>query len=162
MKHLPRMSGIYRSATEMALTILFCVLAHAQTFTGNISGTVSDSSGAVVPGASIAATNVQTGVRTSATSNSVGVNTIRFLPTGQYKVSVQANGFQTMSFPVFTLEVDQTVRLDAQLKVGDATETVEILSSLAPILNTTDSSLAFLYLRMRFLHCRSMDATSRA
>jgi hypothetical protein len=141
MKTSPRFSAIYHMAVGIAFAVMCCVSAMAQTFTGNISGTVSDSTGAVLPGASVVAANVQTGVKTAVTTNADGVYTIRFLPIGRYEVSVQAGGFQTTTFPVFTLEVDQTVRLDTQLKIGDATEKVEVSSSVAPILNTTDGSL---------------------
>lgn len=115
--------------------------AFSQTVTGNITGLVTDATGAVVPGATVAASNTATGVQTPATTNSAGVYTIRFLPIGQYTVSVSASGFATAQYPAFSLEVDQTAKIDVRLKVGSETQTTTVQGELAPILNTNDAAL---------------------
>lgn len=112
----------------------------AQTVTGSITGEVTDPSGAVVPNAKITAENVDTGVKTQATTNAAGVYSIRFLPIGHYKVVVAAEGFSSETVPPFTLEINQTVKLNEALSVG-ATSVIEVDSSSAPILNTTDGTL---------------------
>src|SRR5260221_11343041 len=91
-------------------TISLCGLAWGQTITGNISGIVTDPSGSVVPGAQVTATNVATRVSTTATTNKDGIYSVRFLPVGQYTVSVQASGFSTSITPPITLEVAQVAK----------------------------------------------------
>ena len=121
------------------LTIPFSL--SAQTVTGSVSGTVTDSTGAVVPNAQIIVHNTATGVDSQATTNSAGIYSIRFLPIGRYEVTVQAQGFTTQKLPAFALEVDQTVKFDAHLQAGGATTTVNVQGDVAPILNTNDASL---------------------
>lgn len=116
--------------------------AHAQTVTGSITGTVTDPSGAVIPGAHVIAKNVDTSVQSETNTNSDGAYTIRFLPIGNYTVTVQANGFGAQTFPSFALEVDQTAKFNAKLTVGSATANVEVKGEVAPILDTTDATLA--------------------
>ncbi len=113
----------------------------AQTVTGSVGGTVTDSTGAVVPNAQVTAHNVATGVDAQATTNGAGIYSIRFLPIGQYEVTVQAPGFSTAKLPAFALEVDQTAKFDAHLQTGGATTTVDVQGDVAPILNTNDASL---------------------
>jgi hypothetical protein len=121
------------------LTIPFSL--SAQTVTGSVGGTVTDSTGAVVPNAQVTAHNTATGVDTQATTNGAGIYSIRFLPIGVYEVTVQAAGFATAKLPSFALEVDQTVKFDAHLKTGGATTTVDVQGDVAPILNTNDPTL---------------------
>jgi hypothetical protein len=115
-------------------------MALAQTVTGSITGQVADPSGALVSGATVIAENVATGVKTTATTNAAGVYTIRFLPIGTYKLTVQAKGFSSANIPPFSLEIDQTAKVDVALKIG-STETVVVQGEAHPILDTTDSTL---------------------
>ena len=114
----------------------------AQTVTGSVNGTVTDTSGAVIPAAQVTVHNVATGVETPTTTNGAGVYSIRFLPIGQYQVTVQASGFTTQKFPPFALEVNQTAKIDVHMQTGGSTTTVEVQGSLAPILNTNDGTLS--------------------
>ena len=114
--------------------------AAAQTVTGSITGQVIDPSGAVVVGAKVTAENVATAVKTSAVTNSAGVYTIRFLPIGTYNVTVEDTGFAPEVIGPFALEIDQTAKIDAALKIGAST-TVAVRETFHPILNTTDSTL---------------------
>jgi hypothetical protein len=137
------LSKIRLSALLCCLATAICLssgLALAQTVTGSVTGEVTDSTGAVIPKASIVAVNVDTGVETTTTSNASGAYTIRFLPIGKYKVTVDAPGFSKQTFSVFSLEIDQSVKLNAHLAVGAATS-VEVNASEAAILNTTDATL---------------------
>jgi hypothetical protein len=131
---------------ECCYSLVFLMLltvgaAHAQTVTGSVTGQVTDASGALVPKATVVAEAVDTGVKTNATTNDSGTYTIRFLPIGRYKVTVSAAGFAPQTFSTFQLEIDQTVKLNAALNAGSASTTVEVDSSAAAILNTTDATL---------------------
>src|SRR5450631_4140474 len=124
-----------------ALAVLLCTsLAIAQTVTGSITGEVTDPSGALVPNAKVTAENTATSVKTEGQTNESGVYTIRFLPIGTYKVTIEAAGFTSETVPPFPLEINQTAKINVGLKVG-ATSTVLVQETSDPTLNTTDSSL---------------------
>ncbi len=132
---------VFRSIAIASLAFLLCAAcAWAQTVTGAITGEVTDPSGALVPGAKVVAENVATGVKTTAQTNGAGVYTIRFLPIGTYKVTIQADGFATEETSPFALEIGQTAKANVTLKVG-ATTTVMVQEDFHPILNTTDATL---------------------
>lgn len=123
-------------------TVLLCLSpASAQTVTGAITGVVTDASGAVVVGAHVTALNIGTGVKTEAETNNSGSYAIRFLPIGPYTVSVAAPGFSTQTVPQFSLEINQTAKINASLTVGASDTKVEVEGNVAPILNTNDASL---------------------
>ena len=114
--------------------------ALGQTVTGAITGQVTDPSGAVIVGANVTAVNVGTSVKTVTQTNASGAYTIRFLPIGTYTVTVEATGFTTQQVSPFALEIDQTAKINASLKIG-VSSTVEVEADIHPILDTTDSSL---------------------
>jgi len=125
-----------------ALAALLCIpAALAQTVTGSITGAVTDTSGAVIAGATVTARNVATGVDTPVTTNASGSYNIQFLPIGQYEVTVQANGFSTQKIPAFSLEIDQKAKFNVRLSAGSVAQTVQV-SAAAPILNTDDDTLS--------------------
>jgi hypothetical protein len=113
----------------------------AQTVTGAIRGTITDSSGAIVPGASAVATNTATGVTTTARTNQAGEFSIRFLQIGQYTLAIEAEGFDRATYGPFALEIDQTAKIDIALKVGSTKTSVEVTDQLQPILNTESATL---------------------
>ncbi len=124
------------------LVVLACTLtATAQTVTGSVRGTVTDSSGAIVAGASVTATNSATGVQTKDTTNQAGEYSIRFLQIGRYTITVEANGFNKANYGPFPLEIDQTAKVDIALKVGAASTSVEVSDQYQPILNTESATL---------------------
>lgn len=122
------------------VSILCLAPAAGQTVTASITGTVTDPSGAVVPGAQVVAENVATGVKTSAQTNSDGVYTLRFLPIGTYTVTIDAKGFATHKVGAFPLEIDQTAKVNARLTISEST-TVSVTEEVHPILDTTDATL---------------------
>jgi hypothetical protein len=87
----------------------------AQTITGSVNGTVTDPSGAILPKAKVTATNVDTGVTTTATTNSDGIYNIQFLQIGRYKVAIESPGFAVSTFGPFVLETGQNAKIDAKL-----------------------------------------------
>lgn len=126
----------------MLIAIMFTSALFGQTITGNIGGTVTDTSGAVVTAAKVTATNVDTGVAVNTLTNKEGVYSIRFLQIGRYKVTVEALGFSTQVYGPFTLEVQQTAQFNAKLQVGAQAAHVEVTDTLMPLLNTEDSTIA--------------------
>jgi len=127
------------------LILLLCligvaVVASAQVDTGILLGTVRDSSGAVLAGATATATNVDTGIKTAAKTDSEGNYVITPLKIGRYSVSVEANGFQTGRRDNIVLDVQQSIRLDFSLKVGSVSQIAEVTGE-APLLETESASL---------------------
>lgn len=128
------------------LTILLCLCcpvlkSRAQTVTGAIRGTVTDPSGAIVSGAIVTATNTASAVATETKTNGAGEYSINFLQIGQYKITVTAPGFASASFGPFSLEIDQTAKVDIALRVGTTTATVDVSGLMQPILNTESPTL---------------------
>ncbi len=130
-----------RYLTGICLAGLFCLSsAFGQTVTGSITGEVTDPSGAVVVGATVTAENTATSVKTTAQTNSVGVYSIRFLPVGTYKLSIDATGFIPTSVPGFAIEINQTAKINVTMTIGAST-TVVVQEQIHPILDTTDSTV---------------------
>ena len=114
--------------------------AYAQAGTAALAGTVKDAQGAVVPGATVTATNPATGTTRTGVSSERGVFNFLGLPPGTYTVKVELTGFKTYIRESVPLRVDSTTQLDAVLPVGALAETVTVIEA-TPIINTTDASL---------------------
>jgi len=104
---------------------------------GEIKGTVTDNSGAVVPGVKVTITNVQTGVSTVATTNAAGIYDAPSVPIGDYKITFAKEGFRQLVRDGVTLQL-RTIAVDASLQVGAATEQV-IVTAEAALLETETS-----------------------
>jgi hypothetical protein len=107
---------------------------------GAIQGTVKDSTGAIIPGATVTAKNVGTGVETTRTSSSDGLYNVGPLIPGNYVVTVTANGFATFKQENVTIDAMNTLGLNVTLKTGSINETVTV-SDAPPQLDTTNSTL---------------------
>ncbi|MBS1788638.1 MAG: TonB-dependent receptor [Acidobacteria bacterium] len=106
-----------------------CVSAiYAQSFTGSINGIVTDPAGAALANASITLTASATGQTRATSTNNQGEYTFPSLSPGQYKIRITANGFTVREITA-QLAVSQSLRADAQLSVGEATETVNVSAS---------------------------------
>ena len=116
----------------------FTVPGFAQSERGTISGTIHDSSGAIVPGASIKITNTDTNVTLDTASNSRGEFTAPSLPPSTYTIRVEKPGFRPSEETGLTLVAGGNVQADATLQVGAATQAVEV-SATAVQLSTEDS-----------------------
>ncbi|MBI4164818.1 MAG: TonB-dependent receptor [Acidobacteria bacterium] len=138
MKKMSFLVGIQATFMLMLLA-LYCSTAAAQT-TGTILGQVTDPSGAAVPNAALEAENVGTGLMRSGVTDSLGSYVIPALPLGAYKVSVKASGFKTFVQTGITLQLNQNARVDAQLQLGTATETVEVTGEAVKV-DTASSTL---------------------
>ena len=130
-----------KSILLFALVVLCVALPSlAQVSTAELSGTVDDPSGAVVSHAKIAVVNVDTGFSREALSDVAGTYVMTLLPPGNYNLSVEAQGFRRLLRSGITLEVNQRVRIDLTLQVGQVNETVEVAAT-APLLESQSSSL---------------------
>lgn len=107
----------------------------SQEVTASITGTVSDPSGAAVPGATVTATSQERGLGYSAVTNETGLYRIPQLPVGTYTLKVEKSGFALASYPAFVLTLNQVARIDVAMKVGQASETVEVTGA-APVMET--------------------------
>jgi carboxypeptidase family protein/TonB-dependent receptor-like protein len=112
----------------------------AQTFRGGIQGTVSDSSGAVVSGADISATNPATGFTRTTKTDTTGNYFISELPIGTYEVTVKAKGFRTATVKAVPVEVLTSRQVNVQLSLGDVAETIEVTGQ-SPLITTTQDTL---------------------
>ena len=119
------------------------VLAHAQGVgaSGDISGTVTDPSGAVVPNATVTATEAEKGLKRTSLSDNRGEYHFTALPPASYEVSAQISGFQTAVYKGVIVNVGQTVVLDFHLKVSQTSEQVEVTSE-PPVVETEKSHQA--------------------
>src|SRR5215831_18635940 len=129
----------------LLLTALFLLPSSAwtQEVTASIVGTVVDPSGAAVSGATITAKDLDRGTVLTTSTNDAGAFNISSVPVGRYQVKVEAKGFQSVINQALTVSLNQTARLNIQLRVGQTTETVEV-SGEAPLLQTDTSLLGTL------------------
>ena len=114
-------------------------LAHAQSDTGRVVGTVTDATGGAIPGAVVTITNVENGNVLKATSSDTGEFNILAVPRGNYKASISAPGFQTQT-QSFTLDVTQIQTLLPKLSAGAVATTVEVTSDL-PLVDTSNATM---------------------
>jgi len=130
---------------KLSVAALLCLAslsnALAQTTNATLGGTVVDASGALIPGATIAATNIQTGIVTTVLSNEAGIYQFASLQTGIYKVSAELSGFQTQTYNDVTLGVSQQVRLNFTLQVGAVAQAVDVTMATDTLIATTSSSV---------------------
>src|ERR1035437_5158222 len=123
-----------RIAETLCVLALVCGVIHAQGTSSNIMGTVTDSSGASVPGAEIQIRDAATGAVRSATSGMEGLFQITNLPAGGYSVTVRATGFRTYAQQGLNLSAQETRHLGRlQLAVGSQVEEVSVTAVATPV-----------------------------
>ncbi len=132
-----RRGGFLARGTAAAIVAFAACPGYAQTSSG-IFGTITDSSGALVAGANVVATNVATGVKYNAVTNSDGLYRVEQLPPGSYTMEVTSTGFDTQELQSFQLLVDQRSQQNFTMVVGKSTESVSV--SAASLLIETDNS----------------------
>jgi hypothetical protein len=127
-----------RQASAVLVWLFLCVPCSAQTL-GTITGVVKDSSGAIIPGASVIAQNTSTNATREAQSNEAGAYSFPALPPGPYVVRVELQGFRTVTQGV-ELHVEQTVRVNFTLEIGTLAETTEV-TGVAPLITTENATV---------------------
>src|SRR5438874_5207832 len=128
-------------AAALLLLSLLSSGVSAQTTNATLGGTVSDASGALIPGVTVTATNTQTGIVTTVLTNETGAYQFPSLQTGAYKVTAELPGFQTQAYNDVTLGVSQQVRLNFTLQVGTQSQSVEVNVAADTLIATTSSSV---------------------
>jgi Carboxypeptidase regulatory-like domain len=126
------------NAVRLSLVLLLCSAMFSQTITASLHGRATDNSGAVLPHATVTATNTETGLSRSATTDSNGEYSVASLPAGNYKVEVKAGTFrsQTRTIP---LTVGESATLDFSLVPGQVEQQLTVTTE-APLVETTRSS----------------------
>jgi hypothetical protein len=129
-----------RLLTLLSAVFLLALTCAGQTSTSQISGTVRDSSGAVIPGATVTLTNEATGVVQKQSTTEAGVYAFPAIPVGTYLIRVEATGFKALNKPGNVAQVNTPLAVDLAMEVGSATESVEVAAS-AEVLQTTSATL---------------------
>ena len=130
-----------RLVTALLLSLLVSSYTFAQTTNATLGGTVSDGSGALIPGVTITATNTQTGIVNAVLSNESGAYQFASLQTGAYRVTAELPGFQTQTYNQVALGVSQQVRLNFTLQIGGVAQSVEVSVTADTLIATTSSSV---------------------
>ncbi len=139
------MAGAWRTKVRRAVlcvvvALLLPAVVAAQAVTGTILGVITDSTGAVMPGATVTLTNTGTGLVRAVTTDANGEYTAPSLPTGKYTVKAELSGFKTVTVPDVTLGVDQHFRLNLKLEIGAVEESVTVTGA-SPLIQTSTSEL---------------------
>ena len=131
-------SLIQRITLCVAAGAVFTGLSFAQTFNASLGGTVTDSSGAVIPNVAVTATGIDTGVENKTRTNTSGVYEFPSLQEGTYRVAAEIAGFKQFIYTKVTLDVGAQVRLNFALQVGAASTTMEVVAAAeSPLMATS-------------------------
>ena len=126
----------------LLLLLILPAAAWSQVTQGSIVGTVKDANGAVLPGASVTLTNIDTSILRHTTSNKTGDYVFDDVVPDHYTLSIEAAGFQKWTATRFTLDVRQTQRLDAQMTVGSVQQQVTVNSGALPAIETETPAIS--------------------
>ena len=124
----------------LSLILLSAGIAQGQAISGNLTGTVTDSSGAAVNGASVEAVNLGTGQKINTTTRGSGEYNFTNLPVGNYRITVTSANFRTTTLENVPVELNKSGTANVQLQVGTSATTVEV-SGVAPPVDTTTAQL---------------------
>ena len=124
---------------RIILLVIIAEQAYGQASAGRVSGVVSDSSGAVIPGAKITASNVETGIDQSVPSNAEGSYVLYPLPPGTYNVTAQAKGFRSERLERIQVDVAAILSYDFRLKVGEMSQQLDVSAESVPMLTQSAS-----------------------
>ena len=133
-------SAVARAFCLLALILGLAPSAVAQSVSGTILGTVTDSTGAIVAGAKVTIVNEGTGLTRVLTADSNGEYTAPSLPTGHYTITSEMTGFKTVALSNIEVGVDQRVRINIKHEVGAMTESVSVTAD-TPLIQTSSSEL---------------------
>src|ERR1700726_3775612 len=121
-----------------AMAFLLIPNARAQQTLGGITGTVTDSSGAVISGATVTLVGDQTKLNRTQTTSTTGSYSFVNLPIGNYTLSFTQQGFQSQTTPSILVQANRTATVNAELKVGNVSESITVEET--PLLNAVDTT----------------------
>src|SRR5437660_5951352 len=127
----------------LTLAVLLCAAnpVWGQDITAAITGTVMDPSGAALAGATVTAKETDRGTIWTAQTNDAGIYSLLRIPIGTYELKAEVKGFKTAVHPPFTLDLNQTARVDFKMAMGQVTETIEV-SSEVPLLQADGAAVS--------------------
>lgn len=141
--------SIQKSTLRVAARLLFLAIAvmclsprsEAQVITADLVGTVTDTGGAVIPGAKVTILNTDTQLRRSMDSTSTGDYVFTLLPPGTYTIRVEETGFKAFEAKGVKIAAGDRTRVDARLNAGATSETVTVTADTIPVLQTDSSTV---------------------
>ncbi|HEY4766901.1 MAG TPA: TonB-dependent receptor [Candidatus Sulfotelmatobacter sp.] len=133
-------SSALRTGFTFACIFFFAALAHAQ-YRTSIQGAVTDTSGAVVPGANLTLTNPATGEKQVRVSNDAGVYNFNALPAAPFRLEVEKDGFEKKVIDNLQLIPEQANAVNVQLTIGVASQTITVNAETTPLLQTETASI---------------------
>lgn len=131
----------FLSCFSLFILLIPCLAYGQSATTGMISGVVTDSSGAVLPGATVTLIQQATSVKQTATTGSDGRYVFAAVVPNDYELNVSAPGFETTVVSNVVVEVLKSYTVDASLKLGSVTQTVEVTEQATAELQTTSSNV---------------------
>ena len=124
----------------LLLSLLIAPTLQAQVVNATLTGTVKDSSGAVIASAKVVATNTATNLTHETVTDAQGNYRLPSLAPGQYKVQAELQGFKTSVISGITLQVAQQARVEIELQVGEVTQTLDVVGT-APVIDTESPTI---------------------
>ena len=147
-----------RQARQSTARVLLTRAALCQNIIARITGAILDGTGARIPSAKVKATNTGTQAVLEAAVDSDGTYGFRVLPVGAYQLRFEASGFQTREIREIRLQVNETARLDATLKVATTNESVTVSSAVVNVDTTGGRPLDTLLTRTHALSNQAEQA----
>ncbi len=133
-----RRTSVFFFLLSFCLVFACTTSTQAQQTLGGITGTVTDSTGAVIAGATVSVVNDQTSLTRTETTSADGAYTIVNLPIGSYTITFTHAGFEGQKIPSIVIQANRTATLNTELKVGEVTQTVTVQET--PLLNAVDTT----------------------
>ncbi len=137
---MKRLAVAFRNVSFMVCVVLMAGLAHAQ-YRASIQGVVTDPQGALVAGANVNLTNLETGQTTNAVSDEKGLFNFSGLPPSKFTLTVEKAGFKTKKIESFGIKSEQANAMNVQLDLGQAAESVTVTGDAVPLLDTQTANL---------------------
>ena len=134
--------AIFFLTSSLVMFLSFAPWAQGQQTLGGITGTVTDSSGAVVPNATVTLVGDETQLTRTQTTNGQGSYEFVNLPIGSYTLTFSHGGFETQNVPSITVQANRTATVNASLKVGQASTTITVVET--PLMNAVDTTNGYI------------------
>ena len=137
----PALRFVFVTFATLMMFVLSVASARAQDTTGTILGTITDASGAVLPGVTVTVKNTDTSQSRTIVTDEGGRYRVPLLAPGHYEVTAQISGFQTMVRSGITVTVGQQAVVDARLSLGNVSESITV-EGAAPLVETTTGTIS--------------------